>query len=154
MVDSSRQQLVPGGLVSAEALDRILTTTQVQPSYRQASAELIRETVARARYLAERRQRTQRPKALLKTVAKLSDELCEAVERLYAQLDARDANTIFCDFVVRIDDDDEEDEFHLIKMMECLETLADSCKSMATPRAKKPPHIDRKGPFKIPRFGA
>jgi hypothetical protein len=98
MVDSSRQQRVPGALVSAEALDRILTTTQVQPSYRQASAELIRETVARALYLAGRRQRTPRPKALLKTVAKLSDELREAVGRLYAQLDAADAYTIFCDF--------------------------------------------------------
>lgn len=135
-------------IIPPEHMERILEIAGVSQQFREAAGERIEAAaLILSERPTERRRRTARPTAILKKIAKLSDELCLAIDLLDEELEAAIA-LWFYNSAAQIDNDD-DDEFPLYEMKERLEALATSCRQLSQPRAKKAAHRPKQS-FKNP----
>jgi hypothetical protein len=128
-----------GSTARAAAMESVLTLCGVQSRRSAASREHMEFAMAQSAELAERRRRPRLPlpRAELAAVARLCDELREAVDALDEKLDKPIA-LWFWSSAASLGADGEDREFDLYEMSERLEALSDSCRNLSRPRLKKP----------------
>lgn len=129
-----------GGAALASAIDNVLALSGVESRKSAASREHMEFAICQSTELAERRRRPRRrlPRAELAAVARLSDELREAIDLLDEKLD-RPIALWFWSSAASLSEDHDDRDFDLSEMRERLEALGESCRNLARPLVKKPP---------------
>jgi hypothetical protein len=136
-------------MASHEIEDAIMAACSVPPEHQAVTRGSLVRALESFTEEVQRKCDLQRPKADLARVAKLSNELSDAIDQLERKLDR--SAPWFWNKAAGLDTDGADRNFDLHEMRDRLAALIASCNRIARPQPEKPAHRPR-GVYKYPEL--